>query len=81
MGAVLRCPKCKWGSRVVFLKKTQDIIKLIEEEGHTVMNWKPGNKRIFKVLDKNNFEASEGMYSNELRAWWRGYIRGVCTTR
>lgn len=57
----------------------KNIIELIEREGHTVMNWKPGSKRIFKVLDKNNNEASLGMYSNELRAWWRGYIRGITT--
>ena len=55
----------------------KDIIELIEKEGHTVMNWRPGGKRIFKVLDKNSCGVSERMYSSELRAWFKGYCQGL----
>ena len=55
----------------------RDIVQCIESEGFTVMNWKPGNKRIFKVLTGNGNEASYGMFSSELRAWFRGYLQGL----
>lgn len=55
----------------------KDIVACIESEGFTVMNWKPGNRRIFKVLARDGFEASYGMYSSELRAWFKGYLQGL----
>lgn len=57
----------------------KDIIRCIESEGFTVMNWRPGNRRIFKVLTNNGNEASNGMFSSELRAWFRGYLQGLKT--
>lgn len=48
------------------------VIACIESEGYTVMNWKPGNRRIFKVL-RSGEEVSTGMYSSELRAWYKGW--------
>lgn len=55
----------------------KDIVECIKLEGFDVMNWRPGIRRIFKVLDAKGFEASQGMYSNELRAWFRGYLQGL----
>jgi len=55
----------------------ESIIKGIRAEGLSVINWKPGNRRIFKVLDPSGYEASQGMYSNELRAWFNGYLQGL----
>ena len=55
----------------------KDIVQCIESEGFSVMNWRPGNKRIFKVLDTRGNEVSVGMYSPELRAWFRGYLQGL----
>lgn len=55
----------------------KDIIEGIKSEGFDVMNWKPGNRRIFKVLDSSGNEISNGMYSNELRAWFKGYLQGL----
>lgn len=56
---------------------TRDIIACIESLGFTVMNWKPGNTRIYKVLGENGTEASGGMFAGELRAWFRGYLQGL----
>ncbi|GAI07059.1 unnamed protein product [marine sediment metagenome] len=44
----------------------KDIIKRIEAENFEVMNWKPGKRRIFKVLDLSGNEVSNGMYSTPL---------------
>lgn len=55
----------------------KDTIECIKAEGFTVQNWKPGDKRIFKVLDSYGNEASYGMYSNELRAWYTGFLQGA----
>lgn len=54
----------------------KDIVARIELEGYTVMNWRPGARRIFKVLKGDGREISNGMYSNELRAWLKGYLEG-----
>lgn len=59
------------------VKNIKDIIMCIESEGYQVMNWKPGNKRIFKVLDAQGNEVSKGMYSNELFTWFNGYLQGL----
>lgn len=55
----------------------KDIVECIEAKGFNVMNWKPGNRRIFQVLDSRGCEVSQGMYSNELRAWFKGYLQGL----
>lgn len=57
----------------------KDIVARIESEGFTVMNWKPGNRRIFKVAERCGFVVSDGMYSNELQAWFNGYLQGLKT--
>lgn len=54
----------------------KDIVACIESEGYTVMNWRPGTRRIFKVL-RDGWEVSNGMYSSELRAWFKGYLEGL----
>ena len=53
--------------------ETAEVIQQVEAEGLQVMNWKPGNKRIFKILDSNSHEVTGGMFSEELRAWYKGY--------
>lgn len=59
-----------------FLEKA---IQHIKSEGFEVMNWKYGRRRIFKVLDNRNGDESLGMYSDELIAWYRGYV--TCSRR
>ena len=54
----------------------KDVIDCIESEGFEVTNWKPGNRRLYRVLD-NGRETGDGMYSNELKAWFRGYLQGL----
>lgn len=55
----------------------KDIIECLKSESFEVMNWKPGNRRVYKVLDNRNGDESKGMYSNELKAWFRGYLQGL----
>lgn len=52
---------------------TDRTIERLENFGLQVDNWKPGNRRIFKVLDSEGNELSGGMFSEELRAWCNGY--------
>lgn len=53
------------------------VIEHIKLAGFEVMNWKPGSRRIFKVLDNKTGDESKGMYSEELIAWYRGYLQGL----
>ena len=59
---------------------TKDIVRILDylrSEGFEIMNWMPGNRRIFKILNNKNSMESKGMYSDELRAWYRGYLQGL----
>lgn len=59
------------------MSNLEDTINCIKSKGLDVMNWKPGNRRIFKVLDAQGQEISGGMFSNELVAWFKGYLQGL----
>lgn len=53
-----------------------EIITYLRSEGFEVQNWKPGDKRIFQILHPRGSVGSVGMYSDELRAWYAGYVAG-----
>ena len=58
------------------MNETANIVECIESLGYEVMNWKPGTRRIYKVLNTGH-EVSLGMYASELRAWFRGLLQGL----
>lgn len=57
----------------------KDIVECIESEGFETTNWRPGDKRIFRIWREHPNYSSDGMYSIELRAWWAGYLQGLKT--
>lgn len=56
--------------------ETELVVDSLKALGFYVQNWKPGNRRIFKILDHDSLEVTEGMFSDELKAWYKGFIHG-----
>ena len=52
------------------------LVDRIESEGFTVPDWKMSDRRVFTILDSKGNVLTLGMYSNELRAWFLGYLEG-----
>lgn len=54
------------------------MIVYLESRGYQVINWKPGYRRIYKVLSplESGRADSQGMYAGEFRAWFKGYLEG-----
>lgn len=60
----------------------KNIVECIESEGFEVMSYRPDRKRIYTICQKVNegggvVTLTAGMYANELRAWFRGYLQGL----
>ena len=58
-------------------KDITNILAYLRSQGFEVMNWRPGNRRIYKILNSKGDMESRGMYSDELGAWYRGYLQGL----
>jgi len=62
--------------------KLADIIDGLEREGFTTISYRPDKRCIYSVCRQVTSgggvtNVSPGLYANELRIWWQGYLEGL----